>query len=152
MGKVFGLERDGVPLLKKIKGTNYAAEFFSYKLNPKEGWKFSECAKEELRDLFEFLTPLINPMKPNRITGKLASRVVENLYYDKPVSWAQILEDVIAQQVKTMGPKSPKVCLAGYLAPIYKHEGSPHPQREAELPSDGARWRSGQGGERGGRL
>ena len=123
MGKVFGLERDGVPLPTKIKGTNYAAEFFSCPLNPKEGWKFLECAKEELRDLFEFLTPLINPMKPTRITGKLASRVVENLYYDKPVSWAQILEDVIAQQVKTMGPKSPKVCLAGYLAPIYKHEG-----------------------------
>jgi hypothetical protein len=61
-------------------------------------------------------------MKPARITGKFASRVAENLYLSKPVSWAHILEDVIAQQVKLMGPKNLRVCLAGYLAPIYKHQ------------------------------
>jgi hypothetical protein len=61
-------------------------------------------------------------MKPGRITGKFASRVAECLYVNKPMSWAQVLEDVIAQQVKLMGPKSLRVCLAGYLAPIYKHQ------------------------------
>jgi hypothetical protein len=123
MGKVFGLERDGVPLPSKVKGFNHAAKYFTWDLNPKEGWKFSECRKEEFRDIFEFLTPIINPMKQTRITRKFVSRVVENLYYDKSVSWAQILEGMIAQQVKTMGPKSPKVCLSRYLAPIYKHQG-----------------------------
>ena len=123
MGRVFGLERDGVPLASKVKGHNYAAEYFTCDLNLKEGWKFSECRNEELKDIFEFLTPIVNPMKQTRITGKFASRVVENLYCDKSVSWAQVLEGVIAQQVKTMGPKSPKVCLSGYLAPIYKHQG-----------------------------
>jgi hypothetical protein len=38
---------------------------------------------------------------------------------DKQVSWAQVLADVLAQQVKLMGPKNLKVCLSGYLAPIY---------------------------------
>jgi hypothetical protein len=38
-------------------------------------------------------------MKPAKITSKFASRVLENLYVGKPVSWAEILEDVIAQQV-----------------------------------------------------
>jgi hypothetical protein len=113
LGKVFGIKRDGVPLPVKVKGFNYAAKYFTYDPNTKEGWKFSECKNEELRDVFEFLTPLVNPMKPARITGKLASRVVENLYINKLVSWAQILENVIAQQVKLMGPKNPKVCLAG---------------------------------------
>jgi hypothetical protein len=58
-------------------------------------------------------------MKPARITGKFATIVVEYLFFNKKVSWAQVLADVLAQQVKLMGPKNLKVCLSGYLASIY---------------------------------
>jgi hypothetical protein len=57
LGEVFGLERDEVALFYKMKGHNYAAEYFMRDANPKEGWKFSECHDEELRDIFEFLIP-----------------------------------------------------------------------------------------------
>jgi hypothetical protein len=78
-----------------------------------------ECKDEALRDVFKFLTPLVNPMKPARITSKFSTIVVECLFFDKKVSWVQVLADVLAQQVKLMGPKNLKVCLLGYLAPIY---------------------------------
>jgi hypothetical protein len=65
------------------------------------------------------MTPLVNPMKPARVTGKLATTMVECLYLEKKVLWAKVLEEVIAQQVKLMGLKNLNVCLFGYLAPIY---------------------------------
>jgi hypothetical protein len=58
-------------------------------------------------------------MKQARITNNFASTVVSCLFFDKPVSWVQVLAEVLAQQVRLMGPKNLKVCLAGYLAPIY---------------------------------
>jgi hypothetical protein len=118
LGEIFGLNRDGLSLPYKVKGHYLAKSYFTKEAIPKEGWKFSECNNEELRDVFVFLTPLVNPMKQARITGKFAI-TVSCLYFGKPVSWAQVLAEVLAQQVKLMGPKNLKVCLEGYLAPIY---------------------------------
>jgi hypothetical protein len=119
LGEIFGLNRDGVSLPYEVKGHNLAKSYFTKEANPKEWWKFLECNNEELRDVLKFLTPLVNPMKQARITGKFASTVVSCLFFGKPVLWAQVLAEVLAQQVKLMGPKNLKVCLAGYLAPIY---------------------------------
>jgi hypothetical protein len=108
-----------VSLPYKVKGHNLAKGYFTKEANPKEGWKFSECNNKELRDVFKFLRPLVNPMKQARITGKFASTGVSCLFFGKPVLWALVLAEVLAQQVKLMGPKNLKVCLVRYLAPIY---------------------------------
>jgi hypothetical protein len=65
------------------------------------------------------MTTVVNPMKPARVTSKLATTVVECLFLDKKVHWARVLEEVMAQQVKLMGPHNLKVFLSRYLAPIY---------------------------------
>jgi hypothetical protein len=105
IAEVFGICREGLGLPYKVKGHNYAKNYFTSKAHTKEGWKFSECKDEALRDVFKFLTPLVNPLKPARITGKFATTVVECLFFDKKVSWAKVLEEVRAQQVKLMEPK-----------------------------------------------
>jgi hypothetical protein len=58
-------------------------------------------------------------MKPARVTGKLANTVVECLFLDKKVSWARVLEEVMAGQVKLLGLDNLNNCLSRYLAPIY---------------------------------
>jgi hypothetical protein len=65
------------------------------------------------------LTPLINPLKPASVSGKMANRVVESLFLGKKVPWARVLEDVVVNQVKLLGPDNLHNCLSGYLAPIY---------------------------------
>jgi hypothetical protein len=112
IAEVFGICREGLGLPYKVKGHNYAKDYFTSDAHMKEGWKFSECKDEALRDVFKFLTPLVNPMKLARITGKFAITVVECLFFDKKVSWGQVLAEVLAQQVKLMGPKNLKVCLS----------------------------------------
>ena len=116
---IFGLEADGVALPKWIKGFNVAVSYFKKGADSREGWKFSDCIEEELRHVFEFLTPLCNPMKPARITNKFGATVVANLYHGKKVSWAQVMADVLKQQVELLGPNNPRVCISGYLAPLY---------------------------------
>ena len=116
---VFKLEADGVALPKQVKGYNVAIGYFKKGADRKEGWKFADCIEEELRQVFEFLTPLCNPMKPARITMRFGATVVANLYHEKRVSWAQVLADVLKQQVELLGPDNPRVCISGYLAPLY---------------------------------
>jgi hypothetical protein len=58
-------------------------------------------------------------MKLARVTGKMANTVVESLFLDKKVSWDRVLEDVMANQAKLLGPDNLHNCLSGYLAPIY---------------------------------
>jgi hypothetical protein len=60
----------------------------------------------ELQEVLKYLVPLINPMKQARITGKLANSVVESLYMGKKVSWARVLEEVIGNQVRLLGPNN----------------------------------------------
>jgi hypothetical protein len=119
LAEVFGLCREGLGLPYKVKGHNLAKSYFTTEPNLKEGWKFLECNNEALWDVFKFMRPLVNPMKPASIIGKFSIRVVECLFFGKQVLWAQVLADVLAQQVKLMRPKNLKVCLSGYLASIY---------------------------------
>jgi hypothetical protein len=117
--EVLAICREGLGLPYKVTGFNHAVQYFGSKAHRKEGWKFLEGKDDTLQDVLKFLTSLVNPVKPARVTGKLATTVVECLFLDKKVSWAKVLEEVMAQQVKLMGPRNVKVCLSGYLAPIY---------------------------------
>jgi hypothetical protein len=119
IAKVFGISKVGLGMPQKVSRFNHALKDFVSKAHQKEGWKFLKCQDAGLRDVLKFLTPLVNPMKLARVTGKLANTAVECLFLDKKVSWARILEDVMAQQVKLLGPDNPNNCLSGYLAPIY---------------------------------
>jgi hypothetical protein len=104
IAKVLGICREGLGLPYKVKGHNYVKKYFTGKAHTKEGWKFLECKDDALQDVFKFMMPLVNPMKPARVTGKLATTMVECLFLEKKVLWARVLEEVIAQQVKLMGP------------------------------------------------
>jgi hypothetical protein len=77
IAKVLGIFREGLGLPYKVKGHNYAKKYFTSKAHSKEGWKFLECKDDALRNVFKFMTPLVNPMKPARVTSKLSSTVVE---------------------------------------------------------------------------
>jgi hypothetical protein len=47
--------------------------------NSKDGWKSSQCNHHELREVLEFLVPLINPNKPKWMTIQVARAVVDCL-------------------------------------------------------------------------
>jgi hypothetical protein len=123
IAEVFGISKEGMGMPQKVPATNSALKYFAVTAHKREGWKFLDCQDDELRDVLRYLVPLINPMKPARITGKLANSVVESLYMDKKVSWARVLEEVIGNQIRLLGPTNLHSSLAGYLAPIYFAKG-----------------------------
>jgi hypothetical protein len=79
IAEVFGICREGLGLPYKVTRFNHAVQYFGSKANQKEGWKFLECKDDALWDILKFLTPLVKSMKPARVTGKLATTVVECL-------------------------------------------------------------------------
>jgi hypothetical protein len=116
---IFGISKVGMGMPQRVPAVNHALKYFASSAHKKEGWRFLECQDAGLRDVLKYLMPLINPMKPARVTCKLANTVVESLFLGKKVSLARVLEDVVANQVKLLGPHNLHNCLSGYLAPIY---------------------------------
>jgi hypothetical protein len=57
-------EGKGLPLKKE----NLAKDYFMAILSSKDGWKLSQCNYQELREVLEFLVPLINPNKQKWMT------------------------------------------------------------------------------------
>jgi hypothetical protein len=102
-----------------VPAVNHALKYFAGSAHKKDGWKFLECTDDGLQDVLKYLMPLINPMKPARVTNKMANTVVESLFLVKKVSWAGVLEDVMANQVKLLGQNNLHNFLSEYLAPIY---------------------------------
>jgi hypothetical protein len=58
---------------------NLVKEYFVGIPSRGDGWKTADCNHKELREVLEFLIPLINPNKPNRVTIQVASAVVDCL-------------------------------------------------------------------------
>jgi hypothetical protein len=58
-------------------------------------WKLADCNHQELREVLEFLIPLLNPNKPKRVTIQVASAVVDCLINKVKYAWAKIFEDRI---------------------------------------------------------
>jgi hypothetical protein len=47
---------------------NLAKDFFMKGHDSKDGWKYSHCNHQDLREVLDFLVPLINPNKPKWVT------------------------------------------------------------------------------------
>jgi hypothetical protein len=77
-------EEKGMPQIVPIM--NNALKYFGIKVHKNEGCKFLDCQDNELQKVLKYLVPLITPMKPARVIGKMANSVVESLYLGKKVS------------------------------------------------------------------
>jgi hypothetical protein len=78
---------------------NQAEQYFSGKPSGRDGWKLTDCSHQELREVLEFLIPLLNPNKPKRMTVQVASPVADCLINGTKYSWAKIFEERIKNQV-----------------------------------------------------
>jgi hypothetical protein len=92
IAKIFDISKEGKGILQKVPATNNALKYFG--VNAHKLW-----------EVVKYLVPLINPMKSARVTGKMANSVVA-LYLGKKVSWARVLEEVIGNQVRLLGPNN----------------------------------------------
>jgi hypothetical protein len=105
IAKIFDISKEGKGILQKVPATNNALKYFGVNAHKKEWWKFSDFQADKLWEVVKYLVPLINPMKSARVTGKMANSVVA-LYLGKKVSWARVLEEVIGNQVRLLGPNN----------------------------------------------
>jgi hypothetical protein len=79
--------------------TNLAEKYFTGKPSGGDGWKLADYLHQELREVLEFLIPLLNPNKPKWVTVQVASPTVDCLINKEKYSWAKIFKERIKNQV-----------------------------------------------------
>jgi hypothetical protein len=84
-----------------------------------DGWKLSQCNHQELREVLEFLVPLINPNKPKRMKILVASVVVDCLINKAKISWAKVFKQSIRAQVEKLSTV-PVTYVAAYCLNLYQ--------------------------------
>jgi hypothetical protein len=88
----WGLSLEGKDL--PARKSNLAEKYFKGRLSGGDGLKLTDCRHKKLREVLEFLIPLLNPNKPKRVTVQVASAVVDCFINNKKYSSARIFEKV----------------------------------------------------------
>jgi hypothetical protein len=105
-----------------LKKYNLAKEYFVGIHSSKDGWKTFDCNHQELREVLEFLIPLITSNKPKWVTIQVASAVVDCLINKVKYSWAKIIEGSIRSQVTKLRTVTVSY-LAAYCLNLYQVDG-----------------------------
>jgi hypothetical protein len=109
---------------------NLAKQYFVGAPSEGDGWKLAECNHQELREVFEFLIPLLNPNKPTRVTIQVASAVVDWLINKVKYSWAKIFKERIQSQVTKLQTVQVSY-LAAYCLNLYQEDALLTKQQKA---------------------
>jgi hypothetical protein len=119
LAQKWGLSLGGKNL--PARKVNLAEKYFEGRPSGGDGWKLADCRHQELREVLEFLIPLLNPNKPKRVTVQVASAVVDCLLNNTNYSWARIFEERIKNQVLKL--QNVRVSfLAAYCLNLYQTE------------------------------
>ncbi|CAM6093915.1 unnamed protein product [Calypogeia fissa] len=105
------------------KSENLTKPFFTGEMDPKDGWKLSQCSDPALLAVLSFLLPILSPLKPRRLTVRICSTLVGAYTGRRYLSWPKVLEEVISNQVKSLHLKAP-TSLSCYLAHLYAQAGA----------------------------
>jgi hypothetical protein len=119
IAEAFQVEAAGEGIPAKVAFETYQEYFFGSP-NASDGWKYSNCREEELRDVLHFLIPLIFPAKPNCLNVKYVAMVIDCLYGNKQTSWAEIFREAIAALVKNLDASHPESFLPAFVVHLYQ--------------------------------
>ena len=96
----------------------FLASKFSKPPHPKDGYTVADCASKRDRRVLEFLTPILYPERPTRITVTLANKLFGALSGDRKVSWGIVIRDLVAKMVGAVGKSKPSG-LTSFLFHLY---------------------------------
>jgi hypothetical protein len=88
---------------------------FRGEVDPKEGLHPTNCRNEREQRVLEFLVPILNPEKPNRISLTMANTLFGAMSGVRPVNWGLLIHEVVARAIPNIGRKP------SYLSPFLLH-------------------------------
>ena len=114
--RVYNFPKEGKGLTSRAE--KIGSGKFSNPVNPKDGYGVSDCIDPRERRMLEFLVPILNPDRPNRITVTLASTIFGALSGDRKVSWGVIFRQLVEKMVAVVGKTKPSA-LSPFLFHLY---------------------------------
>jgi hypothetical protein len=122
IGRALNLEVNGEVIPQRASAEDYL-EYFNVSPHNSDGWKFSDCNHQELRDVLHFLIHSIRPTKVTRLNVGPVATIANCLLKGKKIFWAGVLKGVINKEVGNLKPAHPECYLPAYVVRLYLEEG-----------------------------
>jgi hypothetical protein len=107
----------------------YVRDCFKELPNPKDGYSIEDCTDPRHRRMLAFLTPIIYPEKPNRITVTLGNTIFGALIGGRKVNWAKIITNLVIQLASRIGnSRASPIC--PFLYHLYERKELLKPEEE----------------------
>jgi hypothetical protein len=116
----FQISEEGIGLKKRAQVEPYM-KYFEEKPNPTDGWRFNQCSNQDLMDVLKFLIPLIKPNKPTWLNVGLIATIVDCLFGDLKVSWADVFLEAVEKEVEKIDTHKDSY-LPAYLIHLYQDQ------------------------------
>lgn len=84
----------------------------------KDGYNVSNCKDERERRVLEFLVPILNLDRGNRMTITLGNTIFGALSGDRKIDWGVVLREYIAKLCTGVGKTKPS-CICPFLYHLY---------------------------------
>jgi hypothetical protein len=107
----------------------YVRDCFKELPNPKDGYSIEDCTDPCHRRMLAFLTSIIYPEKPNRITVTLGNTIFGALIGGRKVNWAKIITNLVIQLASNVG-NSCASPLCPFLYHLYERKELLKPEEE----------------------
>jgi hypothetical protein len=117
IARALNLEVEGDVIPQRASAEEYQ-KYFSVAPHNSDGWKFSDCNNQDLREVLRFLIPLIRPSKPTRLNVAPVATIAHCLLEGKQISWAGIFMGVM-DEVGNLKDAHPECYLPAYAIHLY---------------------------------
>jgi hypothetical protein len=107
----------------------YVKDCFKELPNPKDGYDIEDCTDPRHKRMLAFLTPIVYPDKPNRITVTLGNTIFGALIGGRKVNWARIITNLVIQLASRVG-KSRASPICPFLYHLYERKELLKPEEE----------------------
>ena len=88
-------------------------------MNPKDGYAVSDCKDFRVKQVLEFLIPILYPEKPTRVIVTVENTVFGALMGDRPVDWGLLIYDVVTRMVGLVSKFKPTM-VCPFMFHLYK--------------------------------
>jgi hypothetical protein len=120
MAAAFHISEEGIGLKKRSLAEPYM-KYFEEEPSPTDGSRFDQCSNQDLRDVLKFLILLIKPNKPTRLNVGPIATIVDCLFEDLKVSWADVFSEAVEKQVEKIDTHKDSY-LPAYLIHLYQDQ------------------------------
>jgi hypothetical protein len=116
VARIYGMRNEGEER-PRTADSRHHEKYFDISKDNSDGYPLASCTKKELRDIFGFICPILDPSRPTKVHIYRFNQVYLSLYQRTKVNWARLLYRTLHKCSEALGrPNKPS-----YITPFLFH-------------------------------